>query len=51
MNQKDLYTEVTNQVLQFMQTHGSDWVKPWTGTGIPVNALIGQEYQGSRPTS
>jgi antirestriction protein ArdC len=46
MNQ-DLYQTVTDQVLSLMQTHGSDWVRPWTGTGIPVNALTGQEYQGS----
>jgi len=44
---QDLYQAVTDQVLQLMQTHGSDWIRPWTGTGIPVNAQTGQEYRGS----
>jgi antirestriction protein ArdC len=44
---QDLYQQVTYQVLQLMKSYGSDWVRPWTGTGIPVNALTKQEYQGS----
>ena len=47
MSQTDLYQQVTDQVLALMAEHGTDWVKPWTGTGIPVNALTKAEYQGS----
>jgi antirestriction protein ArdC len=43
----DLYQTVTDQVLDLMNQHGADWVKPWTGTGIPTNASTGAEYQGS----
>ena len=42
----DLYQAVTDQVLELMETHGSDWTKPWTGSGIPQNALTKAEYQG-----
>ena len=47
MTNQDLYQQVTDQVLALMQSHGADWVKPWTGTGIPVNASTKAEYQGS----
>jgi antirestriction protein ArdC len=40
----DLYRQVTDQVLQLMQSHGSDRVKPWSGSGNPVNALTNAEY-------
>jgi antirestriction protein ArdC len=43
----DLYQTVTDQVLDLMSQHGADWVKPWTGAGIPTNASTGAEYQGS----
>jgi antirestriction protein ArdC len=43
----DLYQDITNQVLQLMEQHGSEWVKPWTGAGIPINAETGKEYQGT----
>ena len=47
MKQTDLYQQVTDQVVALMAEHGSDWVKPWTGAGIPVNASTNAEYQGS----
>jgi len=44
---RDLYQDITNQVLSLMEQHGTDWVKPWAGSGIPVNAATGAEYRGS----
>jgi antirestriction protein ArdC len=42
----NFYQAVTDQVLQLMQTHGSDWVHPWLASGTPIYAQTGQECQG-----
>lgn len=42
----NLYQQVTQQILELMQTHGSDWTKPWSSAGAPTNALTQANYQG-----
>jgi len=47
MNSINLYREITSQITELMQQHGSDWTRPWTTTaGGPSNALTGDNYKG-----
>lgn len=33
--------------MELMQTHGTDWSRPWTSTsGVPTNHLTGSQYKG-----
>jgi antirestriction protein ArdC len=45
---RDLYQEVTNQILSQLEAGVAPWVKPWTGskTGVPANAVTGKAYRG-----
>ena len=43
------YQDITNRILEQMQTHGSDWVKPFesrNGAAIPQNAFTLKPYRG-----
>lgn len=42
----NLFDNVTKQVMELMQTHGSDWTQSWTEAGAPQNASTGRPYQG-----
>lgn len=44
----DIYQEATNQVLELMEQHGTDWVKEWSGSALtlPVNHTTGKHYNG-----
>lgn len=47
MKKRDIKTEITTQIIQLMETHGSAWVKPFSGLcSAPVNALTGKSYRG-----
>lgn len=47
MNSTNLYSQITSQITELMQQHGSDWTRPWTSTaGGPSNALTGDNYKG-----
>lgn len=43
-----LREQITNQVVNLMKEHGSDWVKPWatTGAGSPTNLASKKHYHG-----
>lgn len=46
---KDFAKEISDQVIQLMQEHGTDWAKPWmdqAGMGHK-NAVSGKEYRGT----
>jgi len=46
-NTQKIKQQVTNEIIALMQTHGSDWVKPFsTLCGIPTNATTGKQYRG-----
>ena len=51
-NLKDAMATVTAQVLEAMELHGTDWVKPWKSngagiaTGLPRNVATGKTYRG-----
>lgn len=42
------YKEITAQIIEQMETHGSHWVKPFNDSkgGLPVNATTGAYYRG-----
>ena len=45
----DAYQEVTDKILQLMEEHGTDWVKPWKSDGIagmPYSIGTGKAYRG-----
>ncbi|MHB8416295.1 MAG: ArdC family protein [Acidiferrobacteraceae bacterium] len=43
----DLYTEVTNSILQSMESGTDQWVAPWTGKdAMPTNKASGKPYTG-----
>ena len=44
----DVYQEVTNQVVEMMETAGANWIKPFEALagGMPMNATTGNEYRG-----
>ena len=47
---KDVYAEVTAQVVSLIETHGANWTKPWVGTGgsssLPTSISSGKQYTG-----
>lgn len=44
---KDIKTEITNKIIKLMETHGSNWVKPFSSLhGTPVNSLTAKSYRG-----
>ena len=47
---KDVYAEVTAKVVSLMETHGSNWSKPWVGTAgssrMPTSISSGNQYTG-----
>lgn len=44
---RDIYQEVTDQMISLLETAGSDWVKNWTGSeGLPVNIASTNHYKG-----
>jgi antirestriction protein ArdC len=49
----DAYQTITDQIINLMETHGTDWVKPWIGNGgsskRPVSISTGKPYQGCNP--
>jgi len=42
----DIYTTVTNKIIEQMETVGSDWIKTWSCSSAPVNIASGKNYQG-----
>lgn len=49
----DAMQRVTDAVIEAMEKHGTNWVKPWSNTGaakaitgMPTNAVSGREYRG-----
>ena len=47
MAKRDIKNEITTKIIDLIETHGSDWVKPFSGLcGAPVNALTGKSYRG-----
>lgn len=45
----DVYTRITNQILEAMENGAGNWQMPWhseSGTMRPVNALSGKPYRG-----
>jgi|DEB0MinimDraft_6_1074348.scaffolds.fasta_scaffold00087_38 antirestriction protein ArdC len=46
-----VYEDITNRILEQMETHGTNWVMPFEGdsrpsAGIPCNGLTGRPYSG-----
>ena len=35
MAKADVYQEVTDKIIKLMETHGSNWCKPWEAGGLP----------------
>ena len=47
MAKRDIKTEITTKIIDLIDTHGADWVKPFSSLcGSPVNALTGKSYRG-----
>jgi len=47
MAKRDIKNEITTKIIDLIETHGSDWVKPFGGLcGAPVNGLTGKSYRG-----
>jgi antirestriction protein ArdC len=47
MAKRDIKREITTKIIDLIETHGSDWVKPFSSLcGSPVNALTGKPYRG-----
>ena len=47
MAKRDIKTEITTKIIDLIETHGSDWVKPFSSLcGSPANALTGKSYRG-----
>lgn len=45
---QDIYTQVTNRIIEALERGVAPWVCPWSskGGGFPVNAATGHQYQG-----
>jgi antirestriction protein ArdC len=47
MKAEALREQVTQQVIDLMEEHGSDWIKPWATTGgLPKNIASHNHYKG-----
>jgi len=47
MTKRNIKNEITAKIIELIDTHGADWVKPFSGLcGAPVNALTGKSYRG-----
>jgi antirestriction protein ArdC len=48
MRANDLYAEVTQKIIEQLESGTPPWRKPWTaqGTGLPTNAATGKAYRG-----
>jgi len=42
----DIYQEVTDQMIELLELHVSDWVKSWSVSGLPVNISSSNNYRG-----
>ncbi len=43
---KDIYQEITDQIISALELGTAPWVKPWSSCGAPRNAVSGREYSG-----
>lgn len=46
---RNLYQEVTDQIVAELEAGATPWVKPWSGTpglNVPCNAITGRAYSG-----
>jgi antirestriction protein ArdC len=44
---RDAAQEITTKIIELMEEHGSDWIKPFADlAGSPVNAKTGEKYSG-----
>jgi len=48
MKPNDLYAEITKKIIELMETHGSDWTRPWVshGNGMHKNIITNAHYRG-----
>jgi len=50
MNEKtkhtDVYTIVTNRIIEHLEKGVVPWQKPWTDAGLPKNLITGKNYRG-----
>jgi antirestriction protein ArdC len=42
----DVYSLVTNRIIELLEAGTVPWRKPWTGKGIPMNAISKRPYRG-----
>jgi antirestriction protein ArdC len=42
----DLAETISAKLIQLMETHGSNWRQPWTGSGLYRNAVSNKPYRG-----
>lgn len=45
-DKRDLYLEVTQSIIASLEAGVAPWVRPWGGSGLPVNATSGVQYRG-----
>lgn len=50
MKKADIYQEVTDKIIKLMETHGSNWCKPWESnglaSGLPFSTTTRAAYNG-----
>ncbi len=48
MKPNDIYTKITEQIIVLMEKHGSDWTRPWSGSGVGMhrNIVTDAHYRG-----
>jgi len=46
MSNKDVYQEITDQIISALEAGTAPWVKPWASCGSPRNAITGRKYSG-----
>ena len=42
----DVYSLVTNRIIELLEAGTVPWRKPWTEKGIPMNAISKRPYRG-----
>jgi antirestriction protein ArdC len=42
----DIYTTITNKIIEALEAGTAPWVKPWASLGAPRNAITKREYSG-----
>jgi len=46
MKNQEIFNQIQEKIIHLMKTEGTDWHKPWTSKGRPINYITKKPYRG-----